>query len=620
MSTSSSRPRRALLRLESLEDRRLMAFDPSPLEQEMLEHLNRMRMNPQGELDVLFSSHPEPLVARDADVQNAITYFNVSGSLLESQWATLSAAPPVAWNEALHTAATTHNQLMIEYDQQSHQLPGEPSLLTRMVDAGYNWSGSVGAGENVFAFADSVLYAHAGFAIDWGFGTGGIQSGVGHRVNMMNATFQEVGIAVTAENNSSTDVGPLVVTQDFGRRGNYGHANLLGVVYVDTNGDGRYQAGEQRGGVQLTITGANGTLITSSMSAGGYQIQLAPGTYTVTASGGGMTQPMVVPNVIVGNTNVKVDFRVPTVTQPPTTGPADKIGVHRGVSFFRDVNNNSVWDSATDQVSSFGATGDTALVGDWNGDGRDDIGVWRRALFYFDFNGDGVWSSGDRQVGFGLTTDRPLVGDWDGDGQDQIGVWRNGTFYLDLNGNLIWDSGDRTFRFGLSSDAPLVGDWDGDGRDQVGVKRNTIYYLDLDGNHAWNSGDVQFGFGLASDTPLVGDWLGDGRDQIGVWRSGTFYLDLNNSRSWNTGDVSFRFGLSTDRPIVGQWSDVSTTSTNGPSIQTGASIAPQSYSLASTDQAPHLASLAAAVDSYFAADRNRRGTEWTDLDSLQRAS
>ncbi|MFO0911673.1 MAG: CAP domain-containing protein [Pirellulales bacterium] len=613
MSTSLTLRRRARLRLESLEPREMMAFDPTPMEQEMLEHLNRMRMNPQGELNVLFSSRPSPLVARDSSVQSAITYFGVDGNVLQSQWASLTAAPPLAWNSALTDAAAGHNQQMITNDEQSHQLAGESSLLTRIVDAGYNWSGSVGVGENIFAYATSVLYAHAGFAIDWGTGTGGIQTGAGHRVNMMNSSFQEVGISITPESNSSTSVGPLVVTQDFGRRGNYGNAALVGVVFADGNSDGQYQAGEQRGGVQITVSGPNGTFTTTSMTAGGYQLQLPAGTYTVTASGGSLTQPMVVNNVVVGTNNVKVDFKVGSTTTP--TKLPDRIGVQRSVTYFRDVNGNGLWDSPTDVSSNFGASGDTPLAGDWNGDGRDEIGSWRGARFYLDANGNGIWNTGDVNIGFGLPTDRPLVGDWDGDGRDQIGVWRSGTFYLDMNGNLAWDAADRTAKFGLSTDVPLVGDWDGDGRDQIAVKRGNIFYLDQDGNYGWNTGDISFGFGLSTDTALVGDWNGDGKDQLGVWRSGTFYLDTNGSNSWNTGDVTAKFGLNTDRPYAGQWSAVTAPAPPpSSSLSSTSTVAPKS--LVEEVVAPavgpvpidskQLATLAAAVDQVFASSKSRQ--------------
>jgi len=293
---------------ETLERRLLLTFDPSPLEQEMLELLNRFRDNPQAELDELLASHPSPLTARDADVQAALDFFSVDGAALESQFASLSPAPPLAWNEALYDAAENHNDLMIQFDQQSHQLPGEAGLLDRDVAAGYDWEFSVRVGENIFAYSQSVIYAHAAFVIDWGFGPNGIQEPAGHRINMLDQGFQEVGISIVEESNPATLVGPLVISQEFGRRGNYGNPAVVGVVYDDLNADGFYNAGEGLSGVTVELSGTNGTFTTSSLSAGGYQVKVPSGTYTATASGGALGGEIREFDVMVGGSNVKVDF------------------------------------------------------------------------------------------------------------------------------------------------------------------------------------------------------------------------------------------------------------------------------------------------------------------------
>lgn len=303
---------------ETLERRLLLTFDPSPLEQEMLELLNRFRDNPQAELDELLSSHPTPLTARDADVQAAIDFFNVDGPALESQFAGLSPAPPLAWNEALFDAAENHNDLMIQFDQQSHQLPGEAGLLDRDVAAGYDWEFSVRVGENIFAYSQSVIYGHAAFAIDWGFGPNGIQEPAGHRINMLDQGFQEVGISIVEESNPATLVGPLVISQEFGRRGNYGNPAVLGVVYDDLNADGFYNAGEGLVGVTVELSGLAGTFTTTSLSAGGYQTKVPSGTYTATASGGTLGGEIRQFDVMVGGSNVKVDFNAAGATSVAT--------------------------------------------------------------------------------------------------------------------------------------------------------------------------------------------------------------------------------------------------------------------------------------------------------------
>ncbi len=56
----------------------------------------------------------------------------------------------------------------------------------------------------------------------------------------------------------------------------------------------------------MTISVA-GVGSTTTMDAGGYAIPLAPGTYTVTASGGGLPAP-IARTVVVGNDNVRLDF------------------------------------------------------------------------------------------------------------------------------------------------------------------------------------------------------------------------------------------------------------------------------------------------------------------------
>jgi len=42
--------------VEQLESRKMLAFDPSPESQEMLENVNRRRLNPQAEQAILFTS------------------------------------------------------------------------------------------------------------------------------------------------------------------------------------------------------------------------------------------------------------------------------------------------------------------------------------------------------------------------------------------------------------------------------------------------------------------------------------------------------------------------------------------------------------------------------------
>lgn len=287
----------ASTRVESLELRRYLSFNPSGREQEMLELLNRMRTNPAGELPLLIHS-------KDANVNNALDFFNVNTSVLADQWASLTPVQPVAWNSELYSAAEAHTELMLQQDQQSHQLSGEPNLGDRIHNAGYIYST---AGENVYAYAKSTFHGHAGFAIDWGNDINGIQNPPGHRDNMMSSAFREVGISMI-DSTPGKSVGPILITQDFGARSNFGNPMFLGVVYTDTNNDGYYEDGEGIGGATIKLEGTGGTFTTTSMTAGGYQVQVPAGTYKVTASGGDLGGSIVLNSVTVGSSNVQRDF------------------------------------------------------------------------------------------------------------------------------------------------------------------------------------------------------------------------------------------------------------------------------------------------------------------------
>ncbi len=95
-------------------------------------------------------------------------------------------------------------------------------------------------------------------------------------------------------------------------------ATVTGAIFQDRNSSGWYDAGEGLSGVQLTFQGAAGQFTFSAMSAGGYNAVVPAGTYTVTASGGGMRFPITAANVVVGSQNVWLNF-----LYDPNRVPAD---------------------------------------------------------------------------------------------------------------------------------------------------------------------------------------------------------------------------------------------------------------------------------------------------------
>src|ERR1043165_2465407 len=160
---------------------------PTAAEQHYLELINRARATPAAEGTRL-------RYTADADVQVAYTYFAVDLAMMEGEFAALPAAPPLAFNAQLTTAARAHCQSLYDNNLQSHTGSGGSPLGPRLTAAGYAFSS---AGECVYSYAESVYFGHAGFEVDWGGGgSGGMQAGRGHRANLHNAGFQEIGIGV----------------------------------------------------------------------------------------------------------------------------------------------------------------------------------------------------------------------------------------------------------------------------------------------------------------------------------------------------------------------------------------------------------------------------------------
>ncbi len=285
---------------------------PTTEEQYLLELVNDARLNPLGNAARYLSSTAGPQSYFDG-INLALDYFNVSGSALANDLGQLTPVGPVAWNTKLATAAEKHSAAMIDADEQSHQVPGEASLGDRVAAEGYQFTK---LGENVYAHANDVMYAHAGFVIDWGFDSAdytngnlnsnfavtgdGIQDPAGHRINIYDAAFKEVGIDVTHQLDDNADTGPLVVTQDFGSSGS--GFFVTGVAYTDSDDDQFYSFGEGRGDLVVKVGGAS----VQSFASGGYSVAAGIGAKTIELSGGGLTGTVTV-QANIADASLKLD-------------------------------------------------------------------------------------------------------------------------------------------------------------------------------------------------------------------------------------------------------------------------------------------------------------------------
>ena len=308
--------------VESLESRELLSassFDPSPEALELLERINRMRVDPQGELARIFSDIDNG-IANDPRISSYFgTYAYPSLSRLRQEFAELSSVAPLAWDDTLALIANEHTTLMISRKTQSHQLSGELSLEQRLINSGFYNPASgkrLDYAENITAFGMSPLagsygsiasYMHEFLVIDFG------NSSHIHRNNVMDPNFTLVGIGLQEIPPGTTGFGPWVVTVDLASFSNGEQlpsgGYLVGVAYDDANHNRMYDAGEGLGGMHIVVRQGDVIVVEfDTSSAGAYQQFLDNGEYSVTVSGSAFPVPLT-QTVIIDGQNVKVDFR-----------------------------------------------------------------------------------------------------------------------------------------------------------------------------------------------------------------------------------------------------------------------------------------------------------------------
>jgi uncharacterized protein YkwD len=104
--------------------------------------------------------------------------------------------PALKWNEALAVAAHRHAALMAQHGTSEHGFPGEPSLASRVTQAGAHF---VWLSENVVQ-GSSVEAIQAEFL-----------RSPNHRANMMDADMDSVGVGVVERG------GQLFAVEDFSK-------------------------------------------------------------------------------------------------------------------------------------------------------------------------------------------------------------------------------------------------------------------------------------------------------------------------------------------------------------------------------------------------------------------
>ncbi|MFT3943802.1 MAG: 5'-nucleotidase C-terminal domain-containing protein [Ancrocorticia sp.] len=167
---------------------------------------------------------------------------------------------------------------------------------------------------------------------------------------------------------------------------------------------------------------------------------------------------------------------------------------------------------------TLGKDGDTAVAGDFNGDGIADLVLRGEGTnvfnVYYNTNRGTFTDAPDLTLRYGRPTDVPIAGDWDGDGRDSLGVRRGAQFLL--RNELSGGGADKAFNFGRADDLPLIGEFNGEPIDDVAVARGAKIFVKetLDGGPA----DRAFNFGREFDARFVGDFFGTGMETIAIYR------------------------------------------------------------------------------------------------------
>lgn len=211
---------------------------------------------------------------------------------------------------------------------------------------------------------------------------------------------------------------------------------------------------------------------------------------------------------------------------------------------------------------TYGDTGDTPLMGDWDCDGIETVGLWRPSgprVFLRNSN-----SAGDAVVDYNYRYDGavPIVGDFDGDGCATVSFHIPGEARVllfntpeDLVENAAEETTipfDTTYAFGDTGDLAFVGDFDGDGIDTIGLFRPSTGMFYLKNSHSEGPADIEFAFGAVGDIPIAGDWTDqDGIDSVAVYRpsTGTFFIRYTNTAG--PADETLEFGVIDAFPVAG---------------------------------------------------------------------
>jgi len=283
---------------------------PDGLEQAWLWQMNRARVGPAAE-GARLAALDEPTV------QLSYLAFGTDLALLQTELTARAPSPPAAFDRRLWQASRDHALAMIAADA-----PFLPGQLDRLLPAGFVYPAADRAAGHAYGFAANPLHGHAVWCANWGAGPGGMAAGRPNRAIVLG-DLANAGIAVVAAPDEQAVLGPLVVVASHADANelfaDHHDRFLVGTVWEDRDGNGRYDPGEGLAGVRVEPDAGGFFAVTAA--GGGYAIPVtSAGVYSVAFSGGGV--PPALRSVGVGGESVLVDYRVPEPAAGETAAAA----------------------------------------------------------------------------------------------------------------------------------------------------------------------------------------------------------------------------------------------------------------------------------------------------------
>jgi len=242
----------------------------------------------------------------------------------------VSAQPPLALNLNLVSSARWHSADMAYNGYFGHQRPASTSappgaLWTASGSEWPNWMARQGGYTLPTSWPDTNNYIKSIAA----YGTSGSSvsyspqdalkaliidantPSLGHRIHLLamnsfNQSFREVGTGYATGGGWTSGVNAAAYWAIHTGRHDSDPVWLTGVVYIDSNSNGRYDQGEGLQGVTVAVSGATNKNTTTTVG-GGWSIDVSSGTWDLTCSGGTFTGTATA-NVTLTTANIEVDF------------------------------------------------------------------------------------------------------------------------------------------------------------------------------------------------------------------------------------------------------------------------------------------------------------------------